>query len=173
MTHQLGIIKDRINNELKRARIAGVGAKRSQIDVRDEIIDLTSTLKKIYIEKALDLQLNIEPETFLAVDRQDFLELIGNLLDNAFKWAKHNIHVRVQTTGNFQLTLEDDGLGCKPAELQLITQRGKKLDENKTGHGLGLSIAQDIVAQYNGEIQFSKSLLGGLLVEITFPLDYK
>lgn len=166
---QLQILNNRIDNELKRARIAGGQGKRGQLHLRDEIIDLVSTIKNINIEKDINIQIHIIPETYIVFDRQDFLELAGNLLDNAFKWANHNILISATIANDFQLIIEDDGPGCAPEELALLTQRGRRLDERKPGYGLGLSIVQDIIDQYDGKFLMSQSSLGGLLVKVSIP----
>ena len=167
---QLKRIRDRIDNELKRARIAGAQGLREKLNVRDEIIDLSTTLKKIHHHKAIDIVLDIAPGIIINADRQDFLELVGNLLDNACKWARQLVEISAEMTdGGFRLTLEDDGPGCDAAALNRISQRGTRLDEKNPGHGLGLAIAEDIVSQYAGELHFSSSPLGGLAVAVRLP----
>ena len=106
------------------------------------------------------------PHILLHADRQDFMELLGNLLDNAFKHAKHRVKVSATTVPSLIITVEDDGLGCDEEYLQHMQQRGKRLDESGSGHGLGLAIVQDIVAHYDARCEFDRSYLGGLRVSI-------
>lgn len=167
----LNVINHRVDSELKRARIAGSKGKREPLCVRDELIDLTHTLKKIYSEKGIQIQLNIPADAHILFDRQDFLELTGNLLDNGFKWAITELVVTIDTHKDLRISIEDDGPGCESSQLALLAERGKRLDESIPGHGLGLSIVADIVAQYHGELYFKKSHLGGLLVQVTIPLN--
>lgn len=164
---QLQRIQTRIDSELKRARIAGTQRGAGQIQVRDEIIDLLSVLKKIHAKPELQSKLQIPPETQYLCDRQDFLELCGNLLDNAYKWAHSRIDIQAHNTADgLWLCIEDDGPGCAPERLSQLTQRGIRLDETNPGHGLGLSIVQEIVYQYRGELKLVTGELGGLRAEV-------
>jgi len=122
---QLTTINERINNELKRARIAGASAKSGQLNIRNEVIDLIVTLQKIYGDKAIETRIEIASELYFNADRQDFLELAGNLLDNAFKWASHKIRISSDLKNQYLLIVEDDGPGCDLSELTQLTQRGK------------------------------------------------
>ncbi len=116
----------------------------------------------------LDIVYCIPQQTVFRADREDFLELLGNLLNNACQWARHKIAITVAHTSRLYLTVEDDGPGCPSEVLQYLTQRGVRLDEAMPGHGLGLAICKDIVQQYNGDILFGRSIqLGGFLVEVT------
>ena len=104
----------------------------------------------------------------ISVDREDALELVGNLLDNACKWAECEVHLVVDTRQGFHLCIEDDGPGI-PSELRArLLGRGQRLDEEAPGHGLGLAIVQDIVLSYAGELSLGESAaLGGLKVEVS------
>lgn len=165
---QLQVIKQRLESELKRARIAGSKGPRTTLNIRDEIIELVSVLKRIHNEKNLSININIKTDLGYPCDRQDFLELTGNLLDNAFKWAEQQVSVTVLSdTGYLELIVEDDGPGCPPSALSQLAERGKRLDERLPGHGLGLSIANDIVKQYHGALSFSLNPEGGLKVQAT------
>lgn len=163
----LSTINHRVDNELKRARIAGAKGSREQINIRDEIIDLNSTLRKIYSSKDIQSHISIPANTYITFDRQDFLEMVGNVLDNGFKWASRKVEIAVSCENGLKIVIEDDGPGCDENQLALLSERGKRLDESTPGHGLGLSIVKDIVSQYNGVIEFKKGEEGGLRVEIT------
>ena len=105
-------------------------------------------------------------------DREDMLELLGNLLDNACKWATSSVNCTVSGRGEIQLRVEDDGAGLSDQELERMTRRGTRLDESVEGHGLGLAIAKDIVNLYGGEMRFSRSSrLGGLEVRVHLPRE--
>ena len=96
------------------------------------------------------------------------LELLGNLLDNAYKWARHNIMLSVvMVENNFQICIEDDGPGADPDKVSELSQRGVRLDEQIAGHGFGLAIVADMVDDYDGSISFQKSdKLGGFKADI-------
>jgi signal transduction histidine kinase len=99
------------------------------------------------------------------------LELLGNLLDNACKWADTQVRCSLRTEGKtLVFKVEDDGPGCSDAEIADITGRGVRLDEEVSGHGLGLAIAKEIVESYRGRIAFGRSsTLGGLCAEVRLP----
>ncbi len=169
LNHNLDMIQMRIDNELKRARIAGQQGARRQLNLRDETLDLSDTLQRIHSGATITAEVDMAPDIMLHADRQDFMELLGNLLDNAFKHARQQIKVSALTEPSLVILVEDDGPGCDEADLQRMQQRGKRLDESGSGHGLGLAIVQDIVAQYGARCEFSRSPLGGLRVAIHWP----
>jgi len=157
-----------MERELKRARLAGSGGPGQRFNAQQELPDLIKVLKQVHARHALDIKLQIAPETPAFGDREDMLELIGNLLDNACKWAKSKVLCRISGDHRIHISVDDDGPGRSESELKQLTQRGIKLDETIEGHGLGLSIAKDIVKLYNGTMEFKHSqTLYGLHVGIT------
>lgn len=172
MEEQLERIRRLIDRELKCARFAGAGAPGQQFDPPQELPTLVQLLKQMYPEKALNIELRIAAVDTLAADREDMLELLGNLLDNACKWADSKVLCSVsQRDGKTQLTVEDDGPGCSVEELEAIAGRGIRLDESVSGHGLGLSIVNDVVGLYGGDVSYGRSdALGGFRALIVLPL---
>lgn len=163
-------IRRLIDSELKRARLAGRGAVGQRFEVESEIQALIGLLEQVYSEKPVDVRYNIGPELELAHDRQDMLELIGNLLDNAVKWSRSLVMINLRQANGLLIEVEDNGPGCSPEELGSLTGRGVRLDENVAGHGLGLSIVKDIVDSYEGQLELSTSTrLGGLKVSVFLP----
>ena len=163
---QSEMIRQTIDYELRRARLSGAASPGEQFNIVPELEDLVAMMKKIYADKHLDFKLSIPSPRKYPLDRSDMLELLGNLVDNACKWASHQVHVKVETGDSFCFSIEDDGPGMPESEHGLLAQRGKRLDETRPGHGLGLSIVQDIVTDYSGELAFSRSALGGLKVRV-------
>lgn len=162
------ILHHRLERELRRARLAGGAATSQRLVLNDEIPPLVSTVRRLYQDLELDIVCYIPTQTIFRGDREDFLELLGNLLNNACQWARHKIAITIEHTSRLYLTVEDDGPGCPADVLQHLAQRGMRLDESMPGHGLGLAICKDIVQQYNGDIVFGRSSqLGGFLVEVT------
>ena len=163
-------IRRLIESELKRARLAGRGTVGQIFDVDSEIPALIGLLQQVYSEKNADVRYNIGPEVELVHDRQDMLELIGNLLDNAVKWCSAVVMISMRSTNGILIEVEDDGPGCSPEELVRLTGRGVRLDESVTGHGLGLSIVKDIVDTYDGRLTLAASArLGGLKATVHLP----
>ena len=107
----------------------------------------------------------------------DLQELLGNLLENAFKWARHRVLLTARPDraapnrrAGLQLVVEDDGPGIEPDDVARVLQRGVRGDERVQGHGIGLSIVQDLVRDYRGELQVARSQdLGGARFEVTLP----
>jgi len=169
--HSLRDQADRIHQlmerELRRARLTGTAAPGQRFDAAKEIPNLFDIIRKMYPEKRLDLQCDIPQESTLSFDREDMLELMGNLLDNAAKWASSTVRCRILLGESVDLIVEDDGPGCSQQELDLLSRRGVRLDESTAGHGLGLAIARDIAVLYSGEMHFERSVdLGGLSVRV-------
>ncbi len=118
----------------------------------------------------LSLSHTAPPGLQLPWDREDLLELLGNLLDNACKWADAEIRLEiVETAGGYRLSIEDDGPGIPEQRRDEVFSRGARLDEQTTGHGLGLGIVRDIVEAWGAQMRLLSSPLGGLLVMIDLP----
>jgi signal transduction histidine kinase len=161
-----------MDRELKRARIAGAAMPGQRVLLAREIGDLVSTLKKIHRDKHLTIRCRIPVDSLFPGERDDLLELLGNLLDNACKWAVGTVRLTVLETDAWQrLVVEDDGAGCSDEQLGLLTRRGSRIDESRVGHGLGLAIVADIVTQYGGRLELGRSEdLGGFMARVELPL---
>jgi len=126
-------------------------------------------LQNKYRDKNLSITFSAPETIALLIDREDMLELIGNLLDNACQWAKSTVTVSFNTNRKIHLIIEDDGPGVSEDDIAKLAQRGTRLDETVTGHGLGLSIARVIVEQHGGQLNMGRSSkLGGFFVEVLF-----
>jgi len=169
MTEQLELLRGRIDSELRRARVAGGRAPGSALDLSAAIGSLLATLRKLYQDRNLVILCRIDPRVRFHGDREDLLELCGNLLDNACKWARSRVLISAREVGGTVLTVEDDGPGCPPEGLAQIARRGVRLDETIEGHGLGLAIASSIASSYGAELRFGRSEeLGGFQASVTF-----
>ncbi|HHH12672.1 MAG TPA: GHKL domain-containing protein, partial [Thiolapillus brandeum] len=161
-----------IEQELKRARITGRAAVGRHFRPREDLGALAETLSTLYHQKALHIGLEVESPETLYLDQGDMLELVGNLLDNAAKWAEKEVRLHLDVDGNLAVVVEDDGPGIDPHRRKRLLDRGSRLDENRPGHGLGLAIVRDIVALYGGSLELDDSpSLGGLRVRVTLPLE--
>ena len=163
-------IEQSINRELKRARVAGAQLGGRKTELEPEIKSLIETLRTIYQQKALNVHYTMSANIMCNMDRQDLMEMLGNVLDNACKWANHEVLLTIEDAQELVFSIEDDGPGCTVEEMEQLTKRGVRLDEQETGHGLGLSIVQGIVEDYMGKLTISSSVkLGGLSVLISIP----
>jgi len=169
LREQLDQIQQRMSRELNRARLAGDALPGAQFDADAELPGLLSTLGMIHGDH-LELILKASPGIHLPWDREDMLELLGNLLDNACKWADSQVELSVsQMPSGFLIEVQDDGPGIPATERDQVFSRGTRLDEQTSGHGLGLGIVRDIVDAWSGEMQLDTGTLGGLLVRIKLP----
>jgi signal transduction histidine kinase len=156
-----------VERELKRARLSGGALPGQRVDLRSEVEALVGTLKAIYADKPLHIDWHVEPGAQFKGDREDLLEMLGNLLDNACKWSASRVSLQASAHDGAFFLIEDDGPGCAPDSLVVLARRGFRADESKPGSGLGLAIVRDIVEGYGGTLQFGRSpALGGLRVEV-------
>jgi signal transduction histidine kinase len=152
---------------LKQARFSGDGIAITKFNARKEVPDLINVLQSIYQDKEISIQFTMTGQDTVAIDREDMMELMGNLLDNACKWAKSSVEISINNMQDLHILIEDDGPGISEQKMAQLLERGKRLDEMKEGHGLGLSIVSYMVQQHGGQLKLSRSSrLGGLSVEI-------
>jgi signal transduction histidine kinase len=169
LKEQLQQVEQRLNRELNRARLSGDALPGALFDCDAEFPGLLATLNMIHGEH---LALSYRAPTGLQLpwDREDLLELLGNLLDNACKWADAEVRLSVaETAQGFELSVEDDGPGIPEDRREQVFSRGTRLDEQTDGHGLGLGIVRDIVDSWSGKLSLLESEWGGLKVVIELP----
>ncbi|HET8700543.1 MAG TPA: sensor histidine kinase [Nitrococcus sp.] len=161
-----------IDSQLRRARLAGGGAPGVSTPLREQINDLIATLGRIYRDKPIQCTVSIAQSTRFPGDREDLLELLGVVLDNAFKWSRGCVAIDAAPGPPLRLQVADDGPGVAVEDVARLTRRGQRLDESAPGSGLGLAIASDIVEQYGGRLDIvPHGRLGGLTVCITIPAN--
>jgi two-component system sensor histidine kinase PhoQ len=139
--------------------------------------DLVQSLEKVYAAKNVLCEFDIDDNAAFYGEQGDLLELMGNLLENAFKWARHQVLlvVKMRPVAGRQrpglwLSVEDDGPGINDDKIEAVLQRGVRGDERVQGHGIGLSIVQDIIRAYGGELVVDRSPeFNGARFSVTFP----
>jgi signal transduction histidine kinase len=168
---QLSAISGQVERILQRIRTAGPSAGgHARADLAEVADDLAFSLRSIYRERGLDLRFIVEPGAAFAGDRGDLVEILGNLCDNACKWARSRVEMRANCRdGRLLVAVEDDGPGIAPGERQAVLARGQRLDERMPGSGLGLDIVREMVALYRGRLSLGESALGGLRVDLDLP----
>ncbi len=169
LQEQLVQIEQRLARELGRARLAGEALPGAHFDCAAELPVLCATLAQIHPHVDIDWQ--APPGLRLPRDREDLLEALGNLLDNACKWADSAVRVSAGEGGEgYWLCVEDDGPGIDPLQREAVLARGSRLDEQVAGHGLGLAIVRDIAAACGGRLSLEDSTeLGGLCARLHLP----
>jgi signal transduction histidine kinase len=133
---------------------------------------LKRTLDWIYGERGLDLVVAPSAGLKFQGEKQDFEELVGNLLDNACKWARSRVRADAKSANGearFTVIVDDDGPGWSKAELAKGVKRGQRLDESKPGSGLGLSIVAELAHLYKGRFELELSPEGGLRAKLELP----
>jgi two-component system, OmpR family, sensor histidine kinase PhoQ len=167
---------DIIEHQMKRAAASGgVLLGQAPVDVAPIITDLRVALLKVYGNKDLLFETSVAPEAQFIGDRADLTELLGNLLDNACKWARSRLRIEVRvdpaadSRAALGIVIDDDGPGIAESDRARVLQRGGRADEATPGHGLGLSMVQDTVALYGGSLRIDASKLGGSRFELRLP----
>jgi len=159
-----------MQRELKRARLAGTGLPSRRFDPATDLPELIETLKNIHRDRHITIHHELSGDLPPFGDHEDMLELLGNLLDNACKWADSTVRCALSRRNHhIAIIIEDDGPGLPDAGLDALTRRGIRLDETREGHGLGLAICKDIVKLYGGTLTFDHSDLGGLKATVLLP----
>jgi two-component system sensor histidine kinase PhoQ len=150
--------------QLSRAATSGRQTFASAVPIAGHAEDLVQGLEKVYASKNVLCEFDIEDGAVFYGEQGDLLELMGNLLENAFKWAGHRVLlvVKMQPQSGRKrpglwLSVEDDGPGIAADKIEKVLQRGVRGDERVQGHGIGLSIVQDIVHAYQGELVVDRS----------------
>lgn len=169
LREQLEQIDQRLARELGRARLVGEALPGAHFDCAAELPSLCEMLQLIH-GQGLHIDCHAQPGLRLPFDREDLLELLGNLLDNACKWADGEVRLSVaKLADDYLLQVEDDGPGIAEAQRESVLARGTRLDEQVAGHGLGLGIARDIAEACGGKLLLESSELGGLRVKVVLP----
>jgi signal transduction histidine kinase len=168
---QAGVMSQQVDHHLRRARAAartqGVGERTEVALVLDE---LGRALERIFQDKIDEIELDCPDGVLFVGERQDLLEIAGNVMENACKYGRRRVRVTCASEPRtLALTVEDDGPGLAADQRETVLRRGERLDESAPGSGLGLSIADDLARAYGGAVTLGESALGGLKVTITLP----
>lgn len=173
---QAGIMRDQVAHHLERARIAAHASVVATLtEVRPVIVALARTMEKIHHDRGIAIEVEAADASFRG-ERQDLEEMVGNLVDNACKWAQSRVAIegileRAGGSGSrmIRLVIDDDGPGLSPADREQVARRGQRLDETKPGSGLGLSIVVELAALYGGRLVLGTAPIGGLRAELILP----
>ena len=170
---QASIMRDQVARHLERARLAARLTVVSSItDVAPVVTALARTMEKIHHDRGIAIEVDADADARFRGERPDLEEMIGNLVDNACKWATSRVAVEVVSEKSGQvlrIAVDDDGRGLSRSEREQVSHRGQRLDESKPGSGLGLSIVVELAHLYGGKLELGAAPIGGLRAELTLP----
>jgi signal transduction histidine kinase len=175
---QADIMRDQVARHLERARLAArLTVVGTVTEISPVLGSLTRTMDKLYRHRGVVIDVDEPSDVRFRGERQDLEEMLGNLVDNACKWAHSRVSVEVSTERSganmgplVHVLVDDDGPGLTPAEReQVVAHRGRRLDETKPGSGLGLSIVVELASLYGGRLTLGTAPIGGLRVELVLP----
>lgn len=161
-----------VDHELARVRVAANTRRQgARADLPHVLRGITETIKRSPQGEQLTWHVEAMGDIAVAIDPHDLAELLGNLVDNAAKWARSEIYATVATDGGMAVaTIRDDGPGVPPAALDDLGKRGLRLDERVAGTGLGLAIVRELLDAYGGSLILTTAAEGGLRAEVRLPL---
>ena len=160
-----------VSYQLQKAAASGSGALTAPVAVQPVAMKIVTTLNKVYAEKNVQCTVDIDVGVIFHGDAGDLMELLGNLLDNAFKWCTRRVQVHatmsMQTeTATLHLNIDDDGPGIPADMIDRVMDRGVRADPSTAGHGIGLAVVRDIVKLYNGTLRLTRNSTGGTCVAV-------
>jgi two-component system sensor histidine kinase PhoQ len=159
-----------VEHQLQRARAGAAAVLGGAVPVAAVAERLGASLTKVYREKGVRLRVAGDREACFRGTEVDLMEVLGNLMDNAFKWARREVRVGVaRTDGRLEILVDDDGPGVAPEQARRLLQRGARGDEAVPGHGIGLAVARDICEAYGGSLALDRGDLGGARVRLGLP----
>jgi signal transduction histidine kinase len=175
---QTEIMRDQVARHLERARLAArVAAIGTVTDVRPVVFALARTMEKIHHHRGVVIDIDAAEGARFRGEQQDLEEMVGNLVDNACKWAQSRVAVEVFSEKPdprddrrvVRIVVDDDGPGLSPQQREQVARRGRRLDETKPGSGLGLSIVVELASLYGGGLTLGTAPIGGLRAELVVP----
>lgn len=161
-----------VSYQLQRAVSSQQQGTYQRTPVEPIVQRLLSALQKVYADKNINVQCTLTDHSVFAGDEQDLMELLGNIIENAFKYGKTQVKLSsiIQHEKHLLIIIEDDGAGIPTEEQARILERGQRLDSSQPGQGIGLAVAVDIIHSYAGELHIQQSQLGGAKFQIQLPL---
>jgi len=165
VAQQVARMDDIVVHQLGRAGASGAARYAPHLALAPILVRIRDTLAKVYVDKQLVFTLDCPPALSWRMDEGDAFEMLGNVLDNAAKWAHNKVTVRLWVDGKrLFIRVCDDGPGF--SDPQMVHARRVRLDEQVPGHGIGLAVVRDLVASHQGELAVSKADLGGAQIDI-------
>jgi len=169
--HQVERMRRQIDSHLAQARATASGiAAGTHAGVAEAARALARTMQRLYADRALAISVDVPSDHSVRVPTEDLEEMLGNLLDNACKWARQRITIAAHSTGTeLTIIVDDDGPGLDPSMREAVLRRGVRADEAAPGSGLGLAIVADLAELYEGAVSLGSSPGGGLRAVLRLP----
>lgn len=164
-----------VDYQLQRAATSGRTPLSAALPLAELAHKVAASLRKVYADKHVECRVEIQDDIHVHADEGDMMELLGNLMDNAFKWCRHRVRIRAEFlscdgfTSGVRIVVSDDGPGVDSTLAENGVQRGKRADPAMPGHGIGLAIVEDIVRAYNADLKFGRGEWGGADIQVLLP----
>jgi signal transduction histidine kinase len=169
MSRELDRTRSLVERHLGRAATTGAGRMR-RTPVASVANDLVRAMTRLHGARGIAFELEPAAPAVFAGEREDLEEMLGNLADNAGKWARSRVRIGVRAAPDrIEISVDDDGAGLPPSLRERLPQRGRRFDEMMPGSGLGLAIVDEIAASYEGQLSLDESPLGGLRAILSLP----
>jgi two-component system, OmpR family, sensor histidine kinase PhoQ len=171
---QLERMNQIVSYQLQRAVQSNSGSTLTrQVKIATVLDRILQALDKVYAQKNIQYFTNVDAQALFQGDERDLLEILGNVLDNAYKYGRSAVWVTVSlnelvTPRQLSIVIEDDGVGIKPAQREFVLQRGARADTLTRGQGIGLAVVTDIVSSYGGQIDIGNANQGGARIQLVF-----
>jgi two-component system sensor histidine kinase PhoQ len=160
-----------VSHQLQRAVASGRIILTQSLPIKPVVERIAGSLDKVYREKQIKWELNVSEGSYFRGDEGDLMELLGNLMENACKYGRGHIRVRVESGKQLHLSVEDNGNGIPEDQVEAVLRRGHRADQQQPGQGIGLSVAADIATAYGGRIEIKQGKkLGGATIIVHLPL---
>jgi len=169
LTEQLDRMQSTVAHQLSRAAVSGPVLVGRSEPLGTLVRRLVRALQTAYRDRPVDVTIDVPDGLRVRGDERDLMEMLGNVLENAFKYTHSAIRVRARRDGQLSLCVDDDGPGLAPGLRAEVLNRGTRADEVEAGQGIGLAVVADLVRLYQGQLALEDSDLGGLRVRIELP----
>jgi signal transduction histidine kinase len=163
-------IDQRIRHHLARARKTAAGGTATVTALKPRIDDIVDIMSRIHADRGIVATVDMDPEFLLQVTPEDLDEIVGNIIDNAFKWAKSAVRISAKKTGrDVWIVISDNGPGIEDNRISEAFQPGRRMDETVPGDGFGLTIVKELVELHGGSIRLERGENGGLTCSLALP----
>ena len=167
MAEQLDRMEEAVHRQLSRATVAGPLVVAKPVDVRSVLRRLARALQTAHQDRGISLDLDLGDDLMVRGDQRDFMDLFGNILENAFKYTHRRVLITASAGPRTVVSVEDDGAGIDPEIRGQVIDRGIRADRAHPGQGIGLAVVAELTALYDGSLEIDSSRFGGARVTVT------